>query len=629
MKRIIVLVLAMFSAVTFYVFAEPSENGWRLTNSGEGRVEICSCEVLEGSAALHIENKGAEVTVSHLMGSTGSVRRNFKVTFYVKGSYNEEDIMVGTGDRTTGSNPDVITYMPLSHEKIEKSEYKNGWIRYSYLFRGSIPNNSEFKFSVIGGENELYIDNLSVVFDSATDDTSYIYTGQGIMPDGGFEVSVTSETGYDIEDYGWSSNIDNVTLTGEAEGAEEITPIARIIEDETGNKMMYVRYNSANWANRGLILTKNIGKTGWEDFYVSFKAKGAFLPNAAEVGSAFDDQLKKLAGGEGSVADNPFGDDVTVEELEDGWKKYTVRTYGEGSVFRVKFNCGCLDLLLDDFEVRTAAGTYLECSNGSFDFVGFDEKLPFAEGWNVVNHDGTAFSQRAEILGGWSVFMACTDTDDLPYFYQPVDSAKQGEEYIVSFESWSLFGDNSLEVGFGEDISDFEGIALSDMERDGSRYSFKVKMSGAKLIFAAAGRLEGIWIDNVSLIGPDGTELIKNGDFSQKTMPPVYSTGDFKLYKDGTEAVLGSGLYSVEIEAENNFGEDDMEFTLIICHNRGKKLIKYAENTELLMPNGDEEDPSVIKCDIDMSDYQAGDSLEVFLWDNTDDMNSLCSFGTF
>lgn len=629
-KKIIVLLLVILMAGIIPVSAVSGKSGWEITYTGAGIAQIGNEVVLEGRNALHIQDiaAGEEVTVKHLMGATGSVKRNFRVTFYMKGDFNDENIMVGTGTKTTGADLDVITYMPLSHEKVQQSAYKDGWKKYSYLFKGSVANNAEFKF-VFGETKEAYLDDVTITYDSASDDISYIYEGQGILPNGGFEEEITDVSGEDCSGFGWSTNLDKVTTTGVGVGAAAITPVARVVEDNNGNKMLYARMNSANWVSTGLILTKTIGKTGWEDFYVSFKAKGVFLPNAIEVGSSYDNQLKKLAGGVGSSVENPYGDDVKVEALSDGWKKYTVKTHGEGTVFRLKFNQACAEIYLDDFSVVTAAGSYPELVNGSFDEVKFDSKAAFAEGWHAENAGEKNFAQRGKICDDWGIFLKSDSASKPAGFYQTLEGLKVGTEYIISFDTKSFFSRSALKVGFGESIGNFKGTVVSSSDATWQRRSVTVTAEGSKLIFASSGICDGVWIDKVSVVQSGGSELIKNGDFTIKTQPPTYYAGPFRLYKSGVETGIGAGHYTVGIEVENNFCNDDKEFTLIVCHNRSGQMVKYAKKAVRLDANGDVDLPTELKCDIDLSDYKTGDSLEVFLWDNENDMNSLRSFGTF
>ncbi len=625
MKKLLIAAIGVCMLMTSAVHAE-TKNGWSVNVPSEGTAEICSEEAFEGARSLHVKDNAGEVTASHKIASTGSVKRNFRVTFYAKGSFSEDDVMVGTGTKTTASNPIAITYMPLSHEKVEKSE-SGGWTRYTYLFRGNVKNNDEFKFTFAPGEKDIYIDGISIAYDSAIDNESYSYVGYSILPEGGFEEKITNESGFDIGSYGWTSNIESANMSGEAAAADKISAAARVIEQKDGNRVLYIRYNPSGWVSNGLELIKATGNIGWENYYVSFKAKGAFLPNSIEIGSKYDDRLIKLAGGTGSSSENPYGENVQAEELSDGWTRYTVKTYGEGNNFRIKINASCMEMYLDDFKVWTESGTQIDLSNSSFDKLAFDKNAKFAEGWIALNTGSGAFAQRDLFLNNPSVYIE--SDGEAAVFYQNIENLVQGEEYTVSFDAVTFFNKMQLRVGFGSNFDKFDSASLSAMAIDNGRYSFKAKASGEKLIFASGGEIGGLWIDNVSVMDKDGQELIKNGDFSIKTQPPVYSAGEFKLLKSGTESQPGKGVYTASIDVENNFGSEDMEFTLIVCHNRGKKLIKYAEKSIRLNPNGEDEIPSTLECDIDLSDYEEGDSVEMFLWDNDIDKNSLRSFAAF
>jgi len=622
MKKTLIFMTVLTTVFMMSISAN-ANNDWNITNSGSGKAEICECNAVSGKA-LHIENyDGDDIIVSHLIAGTGSVRNNFRVTFYMSGTYDEGKIMVGTGTKTTASNPDAITYMPVSHEKVEKTELPGGWTKYSYIFRGSVSNNAEFKFVFGNGCGEVYVDDISVVYDSSTDG-AYSYTGCGILADGGFEDEITSETGFDIEDYGWTSNVDSVATSGAATAGDVITPVVRVVEDADGNRMLYAKYNSNAWNNTGLILSKTIGKTGWENFYVSFKVKGAFNPGSVEVGSKFDDQLKKLTGDEKtSSSENPYGEFVEAEALEDGWTKYTVKTYGEGTNFRIKIHAQALEMYLDDFEVVTGAGQKIEVKNSGFEQIDYNPEKIFAEKWTPENVSEKAFVQREKTNSGYAVFLTSDSVDSKAGFYQTVDGVIPGETYTVNFDTRSSFAKSGIRVGFGKDFDSVNGEEFTGIDKVFQNYTFTVTADSDKLMFVTSGECGGVWIDNVSVTDAEGNELVINSDFEIKTQPPVYTVENIKLMKGGLEADLGQGSYSVTADVENNFGEEDMEFTMIVSHDRNGEMIKYSEKTIILNPNGEDGEPDLLECDIDLSDYMDGDILEVYIWDNDTDKNAL------
>ena len=622
MKRILITLSVIISSLIL-VSSASAANGWMIDNPGGGEVEISEGNSIKGKA-LHIDNTDSgDITVTHLIAGTGSVRNNFRVTFYMSGSYDEEKIMVGTGTKTTASNPDAITYMSVSNEKVEKTELGNGWIKYSYIFRGSVSNNSEFKFVFGSGCGEAFVDNVSIVYESSTDG-AYNFTGAGLLADGEFEDEITADSGFDIEEYGWKSNLDSVSTSGVATAGSAITPVARVVEDEEGNRMLYVKYNSNAWNNTGLMLTKTIGKTGWEYYYVTFKVKGAFNPGSVEVGSVFDDQLKKLAcDDKTSSADKPYGDFVEVEDLGDGWTKYTVKTYGEGTVFRIKIHSQALEMYFDDFEVITAAGVKPELKNPGFDNVDYDPEKIFAEGWTAMNSGENAFAQREKANDGYKIFLTSDSNDNKSGFYQTIEGINVGETYTVNFDARTSFAKSGIKVGFGKDSATVNGKTFSDITSGMTRYSFSAEATADKLIFITNGECNGVWIDNVSVTDSEGNEIIVNGDFEIKTQPPVYTVENIKLMKGGLEADLGQGSYSVTADVENNFGEEDMEFTIILSHDRNGEMIKYSQESITLNPNGEDGNATSLSCSIDLSDYIEGDKLEVYIWDNDIDKNPL------
>ena len=119
-------------------------NGWSISNSGSGTAEICTENAYDGKSALHVSGVGedGDITVSHPMSEIGSIQRVYRVTFYAKGEYNPDNIIVGWGNRETGSNPVVINLLPVSHEKVETAEAGDGWTKYSYTVK---QNNGENK----------------------------------------------------------------------------------------------------------------------------------------------------------------------------------------------------------------------------------------------------------------------------------------------------------------------------------------------------------------------------------------------------------------------------------------------------------------------------------------------------
>lgn len=628
MKKIFIFISSLLITASAAVSAQAANN-WDVTSPAGGTAEFSTAEKYDGRQSLHVQNNTEEVTVSHLIGATGSVKRTYEVTFYAKGTYNEDDIWVGSGTKTTGANL-VITYMPISHEKVVKTSVGE-WTKYSYQFRANLGNNETFKFVFASGDKDVYIDNASIKFAESTEETGWRVTDQSILGEGSFEDEPTGES---IANYGWSSNITDV-MKNSPLGATSVEPKAEVVEDENGNKMLFARYNYNGWSSAGLVLKKTMGRTGWEWFYVSFKIKGDYYPAQTEVGSIFDDRLVKLVGGcgsdaAGSSAEDPYGNLVECEQLEDGWTKYTVKTYGEGNVFRIKFNGGCLGVYLDDFEAWTENGTKLTVENGSFDMLDYDENKVFAEKWTASSNDASSFVQRDLFKGGYAVFMANSQKSTTASFNQTIDGLESGKSYTVSFDATTFFENASFKAGFGTDAATFTGVKSSDMTKSGNRYTFTATADGDELIIASAGVVDGLWIDNVSVKDENGAELAVNGDFSMKTQPPEYYTGDYKLYAGTTETTIGSGVNSVKIDVENNFRTDnDMEFTLIASHVRDKKTINITQASVTLAANGDTDDATSLSCPIDLSTWQDGDILEVFLWDNTDDKTQLKPFAVF
>lgn len=627
MKRMLILATVLLSAFLVSVSASAA-NGWAIDDPSGVNAEICDCNSLSGKA-IHIENIDSDdITVSHMIAGTGAVRRNYRVTFYMKGEYDEAKIMVGTGTKTTGSNPDVITYMPVSHEKVQKSDFGNGWTKYTYVFRGNIANNSIFKFVFQNGSGTVYVDNVSIVFDNATDG-AFLPVGQGLLADGEFEDEITADTGLDIGEFGWTSNINSAPTTGDAVGGVAITPVARVVEGADGNRMLYAKYNSNAWTS-GITLTKTIEKVGWEYFYISFKVKGAFYPNSVEVGSKYDEHLKKLVGANGSSEENPYGDDVVAEVLEDGWTRYTVKTYGEGTEIRIKIHSHALEMYFDDFEVVTEAGVHQELKNPGFENIDYASEKVFAEKWTAENVNEKAFAQREKMKENYAIFLTSNDANNKSGFYQTIDSVTIGDVYTVSFDAKSSFAKSGIKVGFGTDLETVSGQEFIQIGKAIRNYSFDIPAASDKFIFATSGVCDGVWIDNVSVTDVNGNELIINGDFEIKTQPPVYTVENVKLLKGGVETPIGQGSYVVTAEVENNFGDDNMEFTVIVSHDRNGEMIKYSVGTISLNPNGEDGETSLLQsAPIDLSDYANGDTLEVYIWDNDTNQNSLFPYVCF
>lgn len=638
MKKILLPAAAVFAAVmmTFPCVHAENVNGWKIDNAGDGIAEISSDEVYDGAKALHISGAEGEITVSHPMHGIESVQRKYKVTFYAKGEYNEENIMVGWGNKTEADNHEVISYMNLAHEKIEKNSAKNGWTEYTYTVRQKAENNADFVLNFKDGCGEIYIDEITVEFDGVAntkrDESGYNFGGQGILS-GDFEDAVTSETGDDLADYGWSKAQNSISgLT--AAGGTDVESAARVVYSPSGNRSLYVKFNSFERNDeKALVLTKkaDISDT---NFYVTFRMKGAYLPSAVSVAGSNDSKWQALAGGVGSSFENYYGTYVTAEKEADGWTKYKVRTGGEGSVLRIRISGGCLGAYIDDVKLENSDGEAIAMENGSFEEVYYNDTERFAENWTPVSINDSAFVQRVIFNRNPAVYVQTGEKIVGFYGKTEIDPSK---EYIVSFENFAAKGRNGLKAGFGTDTENFEGITLDYMEKtelgNGKiRYSFTAQGRGDSIVITSSGVCGGIYVDNVSVKEVGGEELIKNGDFSEKAKPPVYTATKYKLYKNNSEVEnISTGVFKVNTAVENNYAEPEQTFTLILCHVRDGEMIKYNTASIKLQPNGQEDEETLLECSINLSDYADGDKLEVYLWDDTSEMNSLrsyCVYGT-
>lgn len=632
-KKILLAAAAAAIMAVPCVYAETAA-GWNIDNAGSGIAQICEENVYEGEKALHVSGVGGDgdITVTRPMSEIESVQRIYRVTFYAKGDYNEDNIMVGWGDRTSSTNNDVISLMSLSHEKVEKSSASDGWTRYTYIVRQKTANNSDFKLIFKEDSGDIYIDAITVVFDGVLnqdrDTSGYLCGGQGIF-DGGFEDAVTEETGDNLEDYGWSAKAVNTSGLTAAAG-DKVESIARVVYSEDGNRRLYVKFNSLEKADetKAFVLTKKVNIPDSE-FYVTFRMKGAYLPSSVMVAGNNDSRYQALAGGSGSSFDNYYGTYVTAAEEENGWIRYKVRTGGNGDVLRIKIYSGCLGVYIDDFSIENDEGTEISIDNGDFDTVYYDSTERFAEDWTGESVNSKAFVQRVIFNKNPAVYM---QTKEKRVGFSQKLELDPSEEYIISFEAFAEKGTNSLTAGFGNDIAGFKGTSQREMEKEKlgkgrTRYTFRAKGSGNYFIIASDGVCGGVYIDNVSVKDAEGKELTVNGDFSEKEKPAAYTVSQYKLYKDKSEVeYIESGNFKVAVSAENNFCEPNREFTLILCHVRDGELIKYNMKSITLSPNGEEDDPTALECEINLSDCASTDTLEVYLWDNISDMNSLRSF---
>lgn len=636
MKKKILLPIAFAAAMTVFPVAHAETvNGWTIDNSGNGTAEICAEEAFDGAKALHISEADADIVVSRPMSEIGSAQRKYRVTFYAKGEYNEENIVIGWGKSSSSSNHDVISLMELSHEKIEKSEAENGWTKYTYIVRKKTANNTDFTLTFKNGSGEIYIDDISVEFDSVNDESKdisgYKFVGQGIL-DGGFENIVTTEIGDDLADYGWNSDQANISgLT--AAGGNAVESAARVTYSPNGNKQLYVKFNSLeNNEEKALLLTKKVDIAD-SNFYVTFRMKGAYTPSAIQVSGNNDSRWQALAADSTCSFENYYGSNVTVEKESDGWTKYTVRTGGNGDLLRIKILGGCLGAYIDDLSIENFEGEKITLDNGTFDEIYYDETERFAADWDAQSVNGSAFVQRVVFDKNPAAYIQTKEK--VVSFSQKIESDAT-KEYSVSFETFASKGKNGFKVGFGENAEKFEAVELKNMDKTDlgygrTRYTFTAKPKGSRLIFVSSGECDGIYIDNVSVKDAD-VELLSNGDFAEKAKPAAYVAEEYKLYIDNAQvSQISAGACKVAVQIENNYVEPEQEFTLILCHVRDGEMIKYNTVSKKLAPNGQTDEKANLECGINLSDYAEGDSLEVYLWDNASDMNSLrsyCVYGT-
>ncbi len=634
-KTLLMLSIAGVLTAGASVVSAENINGWEISNSGSGIAEISAEYAYDGISSLHISGVGedGDVTVSHPMNEIMHNQRIYRVTFYAKGEYTADNIQVGWGNKTSG-NDLIINTLPVSHDKVDTNDAGDGWTKYSYLVKqqsgdNKVENNTNFTMTFKNASGDIYIDGISIVYDYSYDESKdadgYKAVGHDILPDGSFEDYVAGE---DIEDYGWSIKTPNTNgLVAAADTTLET--VAEVVYDENNCRSMYVKYNAFNNTDSGkaLVLSKAVDIP--DTVYVTLDVKGAYLPSSILIGGKNENSYQALVGGSGASYTNPYGSNVTTEKLGNGYTRYKVKTAAKGDRLNIKILGDCLGIYIDNISLSTDDGE-VSIENGDFDTVAYDEEAAFAEGFENVSVNDRAFVQRVMLKDNWTVYMK--NNVQTVGFMQKI-SVDSGI-YTLTFDAFTMGGENNVTIGFADSIDSISGSRISNMESEDigggwKRYTAEIQKDGNNLIFASGSECSGIYFDNISLVNADGEEIIVNGDFELKTQPPAYKVGKLKLYKNGAEVTgISSGSHKAVVDVENNFC-DDMDFTLIVCHVRDGKMLNYNKSKVNLASNGDEDIPTSLECAINISDCKEGDILEVYIWDNTENITSLSSYCVF
>lgn len=599
---------------------------------------------------------GKQIIIKHtaqpttIYSSSWDENNKWRVEFYVRSDgfdwYNDTEFKnrnkIGTFD--CGESNVNGTLISFGNSKITWSEPdENGWRKGSFDF--IYPYNWEkpdFTLRLGGCGDGMYIDDISVKRISEGLNTVTL------LADGGFEIA--EATGESLSDYGWSVSYNQGHI------ADNHAPKAEIVEVK-GNKMMYVTApDPGNGWQKEIMLKKDIATNltdiGWGNYQIKFKIRGAYSGGHIELGcGAYDNLMHFLRETETNIIDK--------KELDDGWTEYTFLAWGENQSndwptngFRLNVYGYSGGFYLDDFQVQkvtsvtrdseTNAITGVEVSgadhlyNGNFDNEKTNSNAE-ASGWNKVvssvgdNRYITTRSNKYAYTGENSMFISAPGSwVDQKYiqFNRTIPSDfDASKEATLTLKMRTVNPDTALYCYYGNNSTNtqlaskivFNTTAATVESLGNDWYKYTVKMPALaegtqpyKLAIEAMSGVDGIWIDDISLIDANGKEAIENGSF--ETYDKCVIGEAYMMDADGEDLnALAKGENTVYVPVKTN--DAGLNYNLYFVIYKNGAIYKVESGSYKNAAVGDKELSAMIKLDtVDDGTYTA----RAFLWD--DDM---------
>lgn len=606
---------------------------------------ITDKEAHSGNNSLHFNlpnSQSGVIDITHAANPTtawsgdwGDTNK-WRVEFYAKSDtfdwYNNKDFkyytQIGPFDCENVNNANG-TRIRLDDQKITWSEPdENGWrkgsFEYIYPYSWEKP---QFHIRLAGYADNMYIDDISVTYLG----TSFL-GDISLLADGGFEF--VEATGENLEDYGWHASYNNSGIPAGYEAAAEI------VKDSKGNRMLHVKApHTGNGWQKMLILKREIATNlvdiDWGAYQIKFKIRGAYSTPHLEVGSGgYDEHLRFLNNTE----------KVTTKKLDDGWTEYTIVTQGQNTggsnslnSFRLQSYGRSNSFYIDDVQVQKisdevpAKGDHLY--NGNFDNEKTNSAVE-AKSWEkVVSSSGdsryiTTRSGKYAYTGKSSMFISAPGSYNDNQYIQfnqalPTDFDASGEATLTmkmrttnpNTTLYAYYGDTSTNGKMSANVYLDSTATVKELGNDWYQYTVKMPalekgQKPHKLAIEAMNAVDGIWIDDISLVGANGKEAIENGSFEDYEKYVIGSA--YILNEDGDEVYEPSeGENTIYVPVTTN--EAGLNYNLFFVVYKNGQIFKMDKCEYKNASVGDKELEATITLDtVDDGTYTA----RAFVWND-------------
>ncbi len=648
--------------------------GWTITSVGENTVfeegktwaYITDKQAHSGSNSLYFrgDTSNDKFTIEHPASGTNrfnstdwnpNTDNQWTVSFWMKAE-SDEWLTESANDKNARYNMKIGTLnsagsttascqRKLIWENVEWGETDaNGWTKGSFDFIYPYSDaNGSFKIMILGSTFGTYIDDIEVKYSGTKDGLKD--RNISLLSGGDFEY--LTETGEDIASYGWTTKA-HTSFTN--------PPSVDIVQDETGNKMMRVKFTEFQNVDQAFFLHKALShpkvSIAWEPFMLSFKMKGTYHPSYIQVGNMDYTHIVYLDNGR----QNSYKEYATVTPLEDGWVQYDCKIGGqiEDSTVDFRFDYNKFyEIYIDDVCVRklqddetdstivTATYPDAQIFNGSFDADTETKISP--KNWVPYVHNGQSGdlvtrSTKFAYSGENSLYIAAPNSyvdERYVQFSQsmPADF-DYSKDYTLKLKMKTLSPETTLHAFFGvngnvecserallssETTGRSDGYAATNVEALGDGwYEYTTTLtalegtSPEKISFLAMSGLDATWIDDVSLTDENGKEYIVNGSFEEFNK---YEVGGSYIVLDELDTVPAPQVGENTLYVPITTNEAGLDYYVYFAIYKGGQLYKVQKAEYLDAAVGTKEVDATITIEND-ANYSGKYTAKAFVWDS-------------
>ncbi len=521
----------------------------------------------------------------------------------------------------------------------DPTELEDGWVHYSKTQTCTADNlPSGLMIKTASGLVDVYIDNIKLVCNNDATPTNLIseYASTLEKP---WEPSYSAVSAPSV-----TEELDNWKVA--YNGTDYASTVVTSVGEEnaySGDKSLYVEYTagdySTTWANISNTGTRAVNLDATKDYTVSFYIKG---DKAATTWLT----MGYTTSGDGVINRRNVAELTPVKPEDDakaeaGWRKY-VATLSKPTAevnFQITIQ-SATKVYIDDFTVAEvdAPETNLVINPG---FEGVAPVLPditrenLPSNWEIYTGQmqsnqytaAVVTTSENEINKALHLTWTATGSGCVKIWSESLeDKLTVGDEYTLTAKVLRMEG------GTGSHLGGWGGWSGQKLTSTIAALGTWTTVTYPKAYTTSSDKrveivLEGtgfteLYIDDLVFTDKDGNVIFEE-DF--ETAATGYETSQLKLFDENMNQVsaLSSALNGNTLTAAiaiTNYDKADLTGQLIIALYDGFEL-KDVKMSEIINVAADSVE--TITTQLDMTTYQEGNHIKLFIWDNIDDMSPL------